>query len=354
MSPEELKSLACRHLEATWMQYSRQPADTTCSFSHEEARCEGEPPTLEQVRRAIHVACPDLALTIETVIAEAGQVVACWTVRGTDTQGYRGRLPTGKQVTTTGIQMTWFEDEHLVRVWEIADLMEILSQLGFICTPEPPRVTVRPIHTNSPVETPLERSISTVESTKRPLEHAPLSGSLPIYLTRFVGREHERATVTSLLLSKRLLTLVGAGGIGKTRLAFQVATELEESFPDGVFVIELASLSESQLVAQAIMTTLNIHTNQDTPPISLLISTLGEHHILLLLDNCEHVLTGCAPVVEALLQACPHLYILITSREPLAVTGEMIWRVPTLSSPHPEQIPPVEQLSSYEAIQLFC
>jgi predicted ATPase/DNA-binding CsgD family transcriptional regulator len=193
-----------------------------------------------------------------------------------------------------------------------------------------------------------------VESTKRSLEHAPLSGSLPIYLTRFVGREHERATVTSLLLSKRLLTLVGAGGIGKTRLAFQVATELEESFPDGVFVIELASLSASQLVAQAIMTTLNIHTNQDTPLLSLLISTLGEHHILLLLDNCEHVLTGCAPIVEALLQACPHLCILITSREPLAVTGEMIWRVPTLSSPHPEQIPPVEQLSSYEAIQLFC
>jgi predicted ester cyclase len=143
MSPEELKSLACRHLEATWMQYSRQPADATFYFSHEEVRSEGDPLSLEQVRRAISAACPDLALTIETVIAEAGQVVARWTVRGTDTQGYQGRLPTGKQVSTTGIQMVWFEDEHLVRVWEIADLMGILSQLGFVCIPEPPRVTVR-------------------------------------------------------------------------------------------------------------------------------------------------------------------------------------------------------------------
>src|SRR5437667_3534256 len=123
---------------------------------------------------------------------------------------------------------------------------------------------------------PLERTASTMEPAMQSPECAPLAMSLPIYLTRFVGREHERTSLSSLLLSKRLLTLVGAGGIGKTRLALQIATELSNSFPDGVYMIELASLSDPQLVPQAITPVLNIRTDRDISLSSFLKSALGE------------------------------------------------------------------------------
>ena len=189
-----------------------------------------------------------------------------------------------------------------------------------------------------------------MESANQPSERFPL----PVYLTRFVGREQERNTLSSFLLSKRLLTLVGAGGIGKTRLALEVASVLSSSFSDGVYMIELASLADPQLVPQAIAAVLNIRTDRDVSVISFLKSTLGGRHVLFLLDNCEHVLTECAPLVEALLQSCPHLHILGTSREPLGVTGETIWRVTPLSFPDSEQNYSVEQLAGYESIQLFC
>ena len=139
MSTEERKSLACHHLQAAWMPCDLQPADA----NKKDIQYDHDPPCLEQVRRAICAACPDLALTIEDVLAEGKQVVTRWTLRGTDTRGYRGRLPTGRQIATTGIQMARFEQNHLVEVWEIADLLGILSQLGFLCTPELPRITVR-------------------------------------------------------------------------------------------------------------------------------------------------------------------------------------------------------------------
>ena len=189
------------------------------------------------------------------------------------------------------------------------------------------------------------------ESTSK---HVPFTMSLPSYLTRFVGHEQERTMLRSLLLSKRLLTLVGPGGIGKTRLALQVAADVAVSFPDGLGIIECASLSEPQLVLQALAATLHLRTDQDTLLLSLLITSLRESHALLIFDNCEHALEACAPLVEALLQACPHIHLLATSREPLATTGEMIWRVAALSSPDPEQLPPFELLQGYEAVQLFC
>ena len=193
-----------------------------------------------------------------------------------------------------------------------------------------------------------------MEPTSQPPTHSHLSASLPVYLTRFVGREEELAMLSSLLLSKRLLTLVGAGGIGKTRLALQVATRLSASFPDGIHMIELAALSDPQLVPQAIASVLNIRTDRDVSLTSFLKSTLADRHILLLLDTCEHVLTECAPLVETLLQACPNLYILGTSLEPLSVAGETIWRMTPLPSPDPDQKLSVEQVMRYEAVQLFC
>jgi serine/threonine-protein kinase PknK len=119
-------------------------------------------------------------------------------------------------------------------------------------------------------------------------------------------------------------------------------------------MIELASLSDPQLVSHAIASALGVQTDQDSSLSSLLIAALRERQVLLLLDNCEPVLTECAPLVEALLQTAPHLYLLGTSREPFGIAGETVWRVATLSSPEPSQIPPVELLVGCEAIQLFC
>jgi predicted ATPase/DNA-binding CsgD family transcriptional regulator len=193
-----------------------------------------------------------------------------------------------------------------------------------------------------------------MEPMKQLPEDSGPATSLPVYLTRFVGREEEVATLTSLLQDKRLLTLVGAGGIGKTRLALEVASKLSAFFADGVYLIELAPLSDPQLVPQEIASTLNMRTDRDMSLIALLKSELAQRHVLLLLDNCEHVIDECATLVEALLQTCPNLHILGTSREPLRVAGETTWRVTALSSPDPEQRLAVEKLMRYEAIQLFC
>ena len=193
-----------------------------------------------------------------------------------------------------------------------------------------------------------------METAKPPFERATLSSSLPTYLTTFVGRKQERATLCSLLLSKRFLTLVGAGGMGKTRLAIQVASELAASFRDGMFLIELASLTEPALVLQATASAFRIGTSEDSSLLTLLISALRECHGLLIFDNCEHVLEACTSLIESLLEACPSLHILATSREPLHSVQETIWPVATLSFPHPEHMPPFEQLGYCEAIQLFC
>lgn len=193
-----------------------------------------------------------------------------------------------------------------------------------------------------------------MQTTKQSLKRSPLTTSLPSYLTRLVGRESEQVTLSKLLLQKRLLTLTGAGGIGKTRLALHIATEAGESFPDGVYLIELAPLTEPRLVPQALASVLNIRSNQDTSIHALLLLALQERHCLLILDNCKHVLTACTSLVETLLSSCPHLHILATSREPLHAAEETIWHVAALSSPYAEQHPTLEQLARYEACQLFC
>lgn len=144
MSPEEeLKSLACHHLQSVWIQDRPKEADENKNLLHEDIAGSRNPPTLCQMRHALNRACPDLTLTVEEAIVEGTRVALRWTLRGTDTQGYPGRLPTGKQITATGMQMVRFEEQHLVEMWEMADLLDVLSQLNFICTPAPPRITVR-------------------------------------------------------------------------------------------------------------------------------------------------------------------------------------------------------------------
>jgi predicted ATPase/class 3 adenylate cyclase len=177
--------------------------------------------------------------------------------------------------------------------------------------------------------------------------------NLPVQLTSFIGREREIAEVKRLLATTRVLTLTGAGGAGKTRLALQVAADLLEKFKDGVWWVELAALSDQTLVPQTVASVLSVRAQSGR----LLTDTLGDFlrgkSLLLLLDNCERLLSACAGMADALLRNSPGLCILATSREALGIAGEIRWRVPSMSLPDLDRLPPFENLSQYEAVRLF-
>jgi predicted ATPase/DNA-binding SARP family transcriptional activator len=176
------------------------------------------------------------------------------------------------------------------------------------------------------------------EPDRRPIQaNAPSRGegpsNLPQQLTSFIGRERELAETATLLRTSRLLTLTGAGGCGKTRLAFELAGQRLEDFADGVWPVELAALGEAELIGPAIAQSMDTRLASDRAPEIALAGHIGDREQLLLLDNCEHLVEPVAHLVEALLRHCPHLTVLATSREPLRVPGEVTWRVPSLSLP---------------------
>lgn len=177
--------------------------------------------------------------------------------------------------------------------------------------------------------------------------------NLPVQLTSFVGRERELTSTAELLAGARLLTLTGPGGTGKTRLALQLAQRVLERFPDGVWLVELALLADPQLIPQAIAGVLGLREEPDRPLLAKVIAHLQAKQALLLLDNCEHLIDACAALVEELLQTCPRLRILASSREPLGIGGEAIFRVPALSVPDPTLLAPSDELARSEAVQLF-
>lgn len=177
--------------------------------------------------------------------------------------------------------------------------------------------------------------------------------NLPIQLTSFIGREREKAEVHKILSTSRLLTLTGAGGAGKTRLALQVAAEVLEDFSDGVWFVEFASLSDSALVPHAVATAVNLQEQPGRPIFATLSGALRSKHLLLVLDNCEHLVAACARLSEGLLQACASLRILATSREALRVAGEVAWRVPSLSLPDSRDQSALNHFADYEAVRLF-
>jgi predicted ATPase/DNA-binding CsgD family transcriptional regulator len=179
-------------------------------------------------------------------------------------------------------------------------------------------------------------------------------GNLPLELTSFVGREREVAEVERLITINRLLTLTGPGGCGKTRLALAVAFEVVEGFADGVWWVALASLSEPELVPQAVASTLGVREAPGRSLSELLVEHLKTRKLLLVVDNCEHLIDTCAALAGTLLRACPDLRILATSREVLGVAGEVSWPVPSLSLPDPEHRRSTEELARYEAVKLFC
>jgi predicted ATPase/class 3 adenylate cyclase len=177
--------------------------------------------------------------------------------------------------------------------------------------------------------------------------------NLPLQLTSFVGREREILQVKRLLLGDRFVTLTGPGGTGKTRLALHIAAEVLELFPDGVWLVEFAALSDPILVPQTVAAVLGIRESSGRPIMTLLTDYLRSKELLLILDNCEHLLSTCAHLVSTLLQSCPHLCILATSREALNIPGELSFRVPSLSIPDTQHLPPLPVLTQYEAMRLF-
>jgi predicted ATPase len=177
--------------------------------------------------------------------------------------------------------------------------------------------------------------------------------NLPLQLTGLVGREREISEVGRMLEDARLLTLTGPGGSGKTRLALAVASEVVEEYEDGAWLVELAPLSDPELVPEAVASVLGVREATGSPLLETLADHVRSRTILLVLDNCEHLIEACAGLVEELLRSCPNLSILATSREALGVEGETIFVVPPLSLPDPRRLPAVDGLSHYEAARLF-
>jgi predicted ATPase len=188
----------------------------------------------------------------------------------------------------------------------------------------------------------------------------PRITNLPIPLTSFIGREQQIDELRQLLLQRsdkgvttRLLTLTGPGGCGKTRLALEVAAGFVDSYNDGVWLVELAALSDPILIPQTVATVFNLHEYQKDSIINALVDYLTAREILLILDNCEHLLDSCAQLIQSLLQGCPKVQILATSRERMNIPGETIWLVPPLSLPDSQDLGASAGWKQSEAIRLF-
>ncbi len=189
-----------------------------------------------------------------------------------------------------------------------------------------------------------------------PLEKSTtLLNNLPAQLTSFVGRETEIAEVSRLLQSHRLVTLTGAGGTGKTRLSLQVAEGILDKFTDGVWFVELASLADPALVPNTVASVLGVREEHNRLLLPTLLDWLRNRQMLLVLDNCEHLIQACANFADVLLRASRDVRLLSTSREALGVAGEIAYHVPSLESPQPAEASriPLERLAQFAAVRLF-
>ena len=179
------------------------------------------------------------------------------------------------------------------------------------------------------------------------------SGNLPAEATSFIGRRHELAELRRKLTAARLVSLVGPGGVGKSRLAIRAATDLGRGFPGGAWLVELAEVRDPALVGNAVMAALDLRDQAATEPLALLLSYLKDKRVLLVVDNCEHLLGAAAEVVTEVIRAAPGVRVVATSREPLSVSGEHLIPIPPLELPSAQAAEPLNQLQQNEAVMLF-
>ena len=177
--------------------------------------------------------------------------------------------------------------------------------------------------------------------------------NLPVQLTSFIGREKEIPIVKQLINDHRLVTLIGAGGCGKTRLSVEAAVHLVQDYEDGVWFVDLAPIASGDQVAKEVTEVLKIKEVPNQPIIETLIDKIKVKKLLIILDNCEHLIKACAEIAVNLVQSVPGLKILATSREALCITGEQVWRVPSLTLIDPKTIIDVEHAKDSEAVLLF-
>ena len=169
----------------------------------------------------------------------------------------------------------------------------------------------------------------------RSLGNPALPNNLPVQLSAFIGRDREVREVRALVESARLVTLTGAGGCGKTRLSLQVAAELLDGSGDGVWLVELAAVTDGEAVAAAMSRALRMAAQPGRPVLETLLDALALQDVLIVLDNCEHLIGACAKMTDIILSRCPRVHLMATSREPLGIGGEVIYRVPSMSLPRP-------------------
>jgi predicted ATPase/DNA-binding CsgD family transcriptional regulator len=178
---------------------------------------------------------------------------------------------------------------------------------------------------------------------------------LPAEASSFVGRRRELAELRRKLTAARLVSLTGPGGVGKSRLALRIATDLARGFPGGAWMVQLAEIQDPPLVGNAVMAALDLRDQAATEPLPLLLSYLRDKELLLVVDNCEHLLPAAARLVTEVIRAAPGVRVIATSREPLSVSGEQVIPVPPLELPaaHAAAPPPLAQLQQNEAVMLF-
>jgi non-specific serine/threonine protein kinase len=181
----------------------------------------------------------------------------------------------------------------------------------------------------------------------------PARHNLVRQLTTFIGREQQLAELKELLNRIRLLTLTGAGGCGKSRLALELGVQVSDAYADGVWLVELAALADAELVPQAVAHVLGLKERPSESLTDTLLGHLASKHLLLVLDNAEHLLAACAELVRTLVQRCARLTVLVTSREHLGVLGELTYRVPSLSVPDLDQKQDADALLAHESVRLF-
>ncbi|MEZ4867854.1 MAG: tetratricopeptide repeat protein [Caldilineaceae bacterium] len=275
-------------------------------------------------------------------------------------QGKRLNGPQARERVTAII--TWLQQQGALTSLDEANAL--LNAAGMAPLQERTADEAQLIRTLSAQVTPRHSlALNTQPPQSRPSPVAPRH-NLPTQLTPFIGRAEQIAFLRQQLQTHRLLTLTGAGGVGKTRLAIEVVTQVLAHFADGVWFVDLTPLTDANAIPQHILDLWRVPEQPERSPLESLIAYLRAKEALLILDNCEHLIVACAELAETLLRRCPHLSLLATSREALNIGGETPWRVPSLTRPHagssweghPAAVQPAltpETLADFEAVTLF-